>query len=155
MEPANWFTGHWADLFQTIGIIASFLVAAYTAWKDEKARRVSNSIAINGQYGEIWNEMFRYPKLARAFDRNADLEDEPVSIEEETLVKRLIAHLSTVYGAMKHGEFVTLDGLQKDIQGFFALPIPKAVWEKFKSLQDRKFAVFVDNSLRPDSSNHQ
>ena len=83
----------------------------------------------------------------------ADAKD--ISVEEETFVKMLISHLSTVFRAMKHGEFVTLEGLQKDVQEFFTWPIPKAVWEKFKPLQDRKFAAFVENSLQAVASIRQ
>jgi len=153
MGVTNWVTEHWFDFFQTIGIIASFLVAAYATWKDERARKIGNSIAINDQYRNIWKVIYEHPELARVLDVDADAKD--ISIGEELFVTTLISHLSTVFRAMKHGEFVTLEGLQKDVKEFFALPIPKAVWEKFKSLQDRKFAAFVENSLRPDSSIRQ
>jgi len=153
MGVTNWVTEHWFDFFQTIGIIASFLVAAYATWKDERARKIGNSIAINDQYRNIWKVIYEHPELARVLDVDADAKD--ISIGEELFVTTLISHLSTVFRAMKYGEFVTLEGLQKDVKEFFALPIPKAVWEKFKSLQDRKFAAFVENSLRPDSSIRQ
>jgi len=68
----------------------------------------------------------------------------PVSREEELFVTTLILHLSTVYRAMKHGEFVKLEGLQKDVAEFFALPIPEAVWKKIKPLQDRNFVRFIE-----------
>ena len=148
MGVTNWIAEHWFDFFQTIGIIASFLVAAYVTWKDERARRIGNSIAINAQYREIWQELFHYPKLARVFAQDVDVKKEPVSIEEETFVKMLISHLSTVFRAMKHGEFVTLEGLQKDVREFFTLPIPKTVWGKFKPLQDEGFAEFIEAALK-------
>lgn len=150
-----WISGHWFDIFQTTGIVASFLVAAYTTWKDERARKIGNSIAINQQYRETWKELFRHPRLARVFAENTDVEKEPVSVEEETFVKMLISHLSTVYRAWKQGEFVKLEGSQKDVQGFFTLPIPKAVWEKFKPLQDEKFAAFVEDCLLSEASSRQ
>lgn len=143
----EWLSDHWFDLLQTGGIVGSLLLAAYTTRRDERARRVGNSIVINGHYQEIQRELIRNPQLKRVFDQNVDVKREAVSIEEEAFVKMTIGQLSTVYRAMKHGEFVALDGLQKDVQGFFGLPVPKFVWEKFKVFQDRKFVLFVEDSL--------
>ncbi len=146
MEETNWIALHWFELAQTVGIVASLLFAAYTTNKDEGARRIANSIAINDQYRNIWKEIYEYPNLARVLDKDADLKKEPISVQEERFVMMLILHLATVFRAIKHGEFVTLEGLQKDVQQFFSLPIPKAVWEKIKSLQDNNFVSFVEES---------
>ena len=150
MEAANWFTAHWFDLIQSVGIIGSLLFAAYTTHKDECARRIANSIAMNDQYRQIWKEIYEHPKLARVLRRDADLAKEPVSIEEERFVTTLILNLGTAFRAMKYGEFVTLEGLQKDIQGFFSLPIPKVLWTKLKPLQDASFVAFAESCM-PDN----
>ncbi len=71
-----------------------------------------------------------------------------ISIGEELFVTTIIAHLSTVFRAMKQGEFVKLEGLQNDVREFFALPIPKAVWTKTKLLQNKDFAAFIESSLK-------
>lgn len=130
---------------QTVGIIASLLLAAYTSWKDERARRIGNSIEINDQHRSTWKDIYEHPELARVLDVDADPKD--ISTGEELFVMTLIANLSTVYRAVKHGEFVTLQGLQRDVREFFKLPIPKAVWDKIKPFQDAKFATFVDACL--------
>ena len=153
MEAANWITTHWFDLIQTVGIIGSLLFAAYTTHKDENARRISNSIAMNDQYRQIWKEIYEHPKLARVLEKNTDLEKDPVSIEEERFVTTLIWNLGTAFRAMKYGEFVTLEGLQKDIQGFFSLPIPQALWKKLKPLQDANFVEFAENCMPSNKSN--
>jgi hypothetical protein len=44
--------------------------------------------------------------------------------------------------------FPAPEGLQTEIRQVFALPIPKAVWKKMKSLQDRDYVRFVDECLR-------
>jgi hypothetical protein len=153
MGVTNWFANHWFDLLQTIGIIASFLVAAYTTWKDERARRIGNSIAINDRYRKIWKDVYEHPELARVLDRGADVK--AISIGEEFFVTTLISHLSTVFRAMKHGEFVKLEGLERDVREFFTLPVPKAVWVKLKPFQDGKFVSFVENCLHPETSGLQ
>jgi hypothetical protein len=147
MEETNWIAAHWFDLIQTVGIVGSLLFAAYTTHKDERGRRIANSIAINEQYRKIWQTIYERPKLARVLDKDADLKKDPVSIEEERFVMTLILHLGTAFRAMKDGEFVTLEGLQKDVQQFFLLPIPKAVWEKLKPLQDENFVKFIEKCL--------
>jgi len=53
MALVFWFQDHWFDLLQTVGIIGSLLLAAYTTRKDERARRIGNSIAISEQYRQI------------------------------------------------------------------------------------------------------
>jgi hypothetical protein len=143
---AWWFSEHWFDLLQSVGIIGSFLLAAYTTWNDTKARRVGNSIAINSQHRNIWKDIYDHPQLARVLDMEADAKD--ISIGEELFVTTIIAHLSTVFRAMKQGEFVKLEGLQNDVREFFSLPIPKAVWTKTKLLQNQDFAAFIESSLK-------
>jgi hypothetical protein len=143
-----WISEHWFDVLQTVGIIGSLLLAAYTTWKDALARRIGNSIAINGQYRTIWKDIYEHPHLARVLEKDADVAETPISLGEEMFVTTLVAHLSTVFRAMKHGEFVKLEGLEKDIRKFFALPIPKAVWEKLKPLQDASFVKFIETALK-------
>jgi hypothetical protein len=53
------------EALQTIG----FLFTAYTIRKDEKARKITNLIAINSQHREIWKDFYQRPKLGRAIDR--------------------------------------------------------------------------------------
>jgi hypothetical protein len=142
----DWFSAHWFDLFQTLGIIASLLLAAYTTWKDERARRIGNSIAINDQHRNIWDDIYAHPHLARVLENEADAHD--ISTGEEMFVITLVAHLSTVFRAMNIGEFVTLEGLQRDVREFLSLPIPKVIWAKIKPFQDEKFVAFVEKCLR-------
>ena len=141
----DWIARHWFDALQTVGIIGTLSLSAYATWKDVQARRIGNSIAINGQYRTIWKDIYEYPHLARVLEKDADVKD--ISTGEELFVTTLISHLSTVFRAMKHGEFVKLEGLQNDVREFFALPIPKAVWERLKAYQDANFAKFIETAL--------
>jgi hypothetical protein len=45
---------------------------------------------------------------------------------------------------MRSGFFQKPEGLRKDIERFFSLPIPQAVWARVKSLQDAPFVKFVE-----------
>ena len=141
----NWLADHGLDLLQTVGIVGSLLIGAYAVRKDERARRIGHSIAIADQHRQIWRETFRHPELARILTPHPDLEHEPISIAEETFVKMLFAHLSTVFRAMEYKEFVKLEGLDRDVEAFLNLPIPRLVWQKFRSFHDSKFIEFVEH----------
>ena len=148
MGVTDWISGHWFELFQTVGIVGTLLLAIYTTRRDERARRIGNSITISEQYRQIWKELYDHPQLARVLATEPDLKNEPLAIEEELFVTTLILHLGTVYRAMRNGEFVTLEGLQRDVKEFFSLPIPKSVWRKMKATQDESFTGFVEATLK-------
>jgi hypothetical protein len=143
----SWMAEHGLDL-DTMAVTASLLIAAYTTFKDEKARKIGNLLAVSHQYREIWKEVYDQPQLFRILKRDVDLNKEPISNSERLFVKLLILHLDTVYRAMKAGMFVKLQGLRKDIKDFCSLPIPKAVWETMRPLQDKDFIKFVESALR-------
>lgn len=56
-------------------------------------------------------------------------------------------HLSNAYRAVRHGELVALEGLRSDVRMFFALPIPRLVWAKLRSFQDREFVAYIEQLL--------
>ena len=100
MEVLHWLAEYWFDLTQTVGIIGGLVFAAHTLRKDERARTVSNTIAINEQYSRIWHEFYERPVLARIQKKDVDLNRHPVSDEEALFVKTLILHLDTVRRAI-------------------------------------------------------
>ena len=80
-------------------------------------------------------------------ETDVDLNKTPVTVQEEIFVHQVIVHLDIVRRAIKAGVFVKMEGLRKDVHDFFLLPIPRAVYEKNKPLQDEAFAKFVDSCL--------
>ena len=148
MEASAWITEHWFDLLQTVGIVGGLLFTALTLRKDDRAREIANLLAVNQQYRSIWRQVYDQPKLFRVLKRDVNLSEHPITDEESLFVKQLIVHLDTVRRAMKAGLFVKLEGLQTDVREFFSSPIPKAVWEKLKPLQDADFVAFVEDCLR-------
>jgi hypothetical protein len=49
------------------------------------------------------------------------------------------------FHAMRDELTIKPEGLRRDVWWFFSLPIPRAVWEKFKVLQNDKFAFYVED----------
>ncbi len=142
------FATHWFDLLQSAGIIGGLLFTAYSIRKDNQARRISNLNAIADRHREIWQDFYSRPQFSRVLDAKVDLSKAPISQDEELFVNLLVVHLDSVHRAIKAGLFVKIEGLKQDISGFFALPIPRAVWEKHKHLRDRDFMELVESALK-------
>lgn len=134
-------------MLRDVGITIGLLLTAYTIWREERAQKIANRISIANQYLDITADLFRHPRLHRVMRTDVDLETEPITDEEMLHVKRRIIHLNTVYQAARAGKFVRVEGMRADIRNFFSLPIPRAVWDRVRDVQDEDFAVFVDGCL--------
>jgi hypothetical protein len=145
----------WLDVAQTAGIVIAVLLGSLALFLDYRMRRVGNLIHLTEQHRELWERMFKDAKLSRILDPDANLAIEPVTAEEEQFVILIILHLSNSYYAISAGFFRKPDGLRKDIELFFALPVPREVWLRIKDLQDRQFVDFVESCYpSPDESKH-
>jgi hypothetical protein len=85
-------------------------------------------------------------------EKRAVLDTKPLSHEERRFVTELVLHLDAVHRPIKARMAVNIEGLRKDVRDFFALPIPKAVWEMLKPYQDTDFIAFVEDCLRESST---
>jgi len=92
--------------------------------------------------------LFDEPKLARVLEAKLDLSKNPVTDDETRFVGFLILHLNASYQAIKAGVLMKAEGLAADIQEFFALPIPKSVWEKMRHFYDADFVTFVEKNAQ-------
>lgn len=142
------FGQSWLDLLQSVGIVSSLLFGAYSIWREERARQIEHLFAIIGQHREIWKELYQRPELARFLHPKVNLKRSPISVHEEVFVKLLIQQLGGVHQALQVRMFVNVEGLRKDVRAFFAAPIPQAVWEKYRSLQNKEFVRFVEEAQR-------
>ena len=144
MTPTDWLTHNWFALVQTVAVTSGFLLVGIAFLLEARARRVQNLIQLTQQHRELWERMYSQPELTRILDPDADLAKTGVTAEEEMFVVFIILHLSSTYYAIRSGFFQKPHGLRKDIERFFSLPIPRAVWERVKILQDAPFVKFVD-----------
>ncbi len=152
MEPNAWIAQNWFALVQTGALAGGFFLMAAAVLFEARARRVGNLIQLTEQHRALWERMYSQPELARILDQDANLTPVPVTAEEEMFVIFIILHLSSTYYAMRSGFFQKPQGLRKDIERFFSLPIPHAVWSKVRDLQDESFVRFVERCLpRPNS----
>ena len=142
----HWVEQNWFSFFQSTGIIGGLVFTAVTLRTDAQARRIGNLIAITQHQREIWTHLYTRPELARVLAHAVNLKSAPITDAEELFVNFLILHLNSAYHAMQTGMFMKPEGLQRDIQMFFSLPIPKAVWESTKQFQDEDFVRFVETN---------
>ena len=143
----QWFAENWFNFFTIVFGFGGLWFTAFSIRKEAKARRIANLLAVTANHRELWKEYFRYPTLARVVDRSADLKTQPVTPAEHIFMNMVISHTSSAYESLK-GELITKqEGLRQDVKSFFSLPIPQAVWQKAKPLQNQDFAAFIESSL--------
>ena len=147
MELPPWLAQNWFTLLQSIGILAGLLFNAMALRADTKSRRATNLITFTAHHRELWSRFAGDPGLARVLDPNADLEGRPLTQAEELFTRDLILHLNSAFHAMDEGLLIAMEGLPGDVRGFFSLPIPQAVWDGLRPLQDREFVRFVESLL--------
>jgi hypothetical protein len=144
MAFKDWISHNWFPLAQTATLAAGFILIGIAVLLEARARRVGNLIQLTQQHRDLWERMYAQPELSRILDPSANLAKLGVTAEEEVFVIFIILHLSSTFYAMRSGFFQKPHGLRKDIERFFSLPIPRAVWEKVKALQDAPFVKFVE-----------
>lgn len=152
MEFFTWLNQNWFILLQSVGIIASLIFTGLALRLDVKSRRIGNLIDLTQGHREIWSQLYRRPDLARVLDPKADLTDSEVTESERIFVTLVVTHLNSIYHALTDRLTVQPDELRQDVRSLFSLPIPNAVWEQIKSLQDREFVRFVEACLSSEQN---
>lgn len=144
MGILNWLSSNWFSTIQSLGIIAGLIFSGISFRNLEAEERTSNLLAIKDQHDALWRTVFERPSLVRVLDPRPDLQESPVTPEEEFFVTMAIAHLNTSYRVLLQGETKPSDAVRQDVRWFFSLPIPKDVWGKIKGRQEPAFVQFVE-----------
>ena len=143
-ELMRWLAEHGKDTLETGGLICGLFYTAASFNAEAKERRVSNLMELAAGHRDLWLKLIEKPELARILQAKVDLKKTPVTVVEERFVHLLITHLAVTFEALKSGVLPGLDGLQKDVGDFFALPIPKQVWHWSRRFQQAAFVSFVE-----------
>lgn len=143
MGSLHWLTENWFTLLNAVGVIGGLFFTGHSLRSETKTRRIANLLSLTQGHRDIWKQVFTHPQLSRILDPNADISS-PVTREEEIFVNLVIQHLSVVFHAMRDELTIKPEGLRRDVAFYFSLPIPHAVWEKLKVLQNDKFIAFVE-----------
>jgi hypothetical protein len=147
MTWLSWLQEHWFDTLQTLALLAGFAFTAVTLRRDERSRRVQNLFRLTAGHRELWAQLGHDPALCRILAPAPNLALEPVTEAETRFVGLLMLHLNTAHHAIRNGVMDAPDGLGADVRDFFTHPLPRAVWEKLRPLQDASFVAFVESHL--------
>jgi hypothetical protein len=151
MDIGVWLSEHVFDLLSAVGIIGGLVFTAVSFRSEAKTRRVANLLTLTHNHRELWKVFYRNLDFSRILDASSDIKSLPVNQGEQVYVNALIQHLSSVFRAMQTDLTIKPKGVRRDVRAFFALPIPRAVWEKLKPFQDADFVAFVEDCLRASS----
>ena len=141
---------NWAIAVELAIAIIGLYFTGISIRSDARARRVANLLTITANHREIWKEFSRRPELVRVLDASADVESDPVTRGEAEFVNLVVLHVSSVHYALKDNVVIELEGLRRDVGEFFALPVPRAVWEEVKQFQNKDLVTFVEASNTRD-----
>ena len=144
MGGFRWIVENWVTALNAVGVIGGLFFTASSFRSEEKTRRIANLLTITKNHQDIWADFYRNPGLARVLDSSANVVKQPVTREEEIFVNLVILHLSSVFHALKDELVTNQEGLRRDVWQFFSLPIPQAVWNRVKVLQNDAFVAYVE-----------
>lgn len=139
-----WLSDNWFQALQSLGILGGLLFAALSFRRDAQERKITNFLEITEHHREIWTEIYRRPELKRVLADEVDLLSTPITVEEEIFINQLIVHLAMAWQISKARSLLRIDSMHNDIRSFFALPIPKTVWQRSKHTRDPRFVSFVE-----------
>jgi len=147
---SSWLDGNWFNAIETVGIIGSLWLTAAAASRDAKAKEIENLLSLSEHHRELWNTVPQRKDLARIFQSDADALLIPVTAEETEFLNLVIVHFQTGWWIAKAGGITTLKELKADARSFFALPLPRAVWEKTKQFRNQRFVSFVERAMNSE-----
>ena len=144
MGGLRWIAENWVTTLNAVGVVGGLLFTASASRSEERTRRVANLLTITRNHREIWSDFYPTRELARVLAPAPDLVHQPITRQEEIFVNLVILHLSSVFHALQDDVLIHQEGLRRDVAGFFSLPIPTAIWERSRALQNAAFVSYVE-----------
>ena len=140
----SWLSNNAFNLVAAIGVIGALCFDAVSHRSEAKTRRVANLLTITSNHRETWKIFLEDPRYARIRNPAANISAQPITEGEEVFVNIVIQHSHSVHYTMQNQLVPNVEGMRRDIGQFFSLPIPNAVWNKLKPLQNDDFVEFVE-----------
>ena len=147
MDFVHWLGEHFASILNAAGVVGGLLFTGFALRGEAKARRLANFLTLTEHHRDLWTRVHERPELARVLSEDPELTAHPITEEEDLFVNLLVIHLNSTFLAIREGALVRPDHLQEAVRWLYTRPIPRAVWERTKQFQDRKFVAFVESSL--------
>ena len=147
-EWMAWMMVYGFQAVESVALVASLCFAALAFRADFQSRQVENLIRITESHRALWLHFSGHPELARVLKSGLDLQIAPVTGDEQRFVILLIAHIFTAFRTTQSRLYATPEGQDQDIGELFSLPIPQAVWQSTKYIQDRNFVDYVEHCVK-------
>lgn len=141
VSPIEWFT-----LLQSGGIIASFLISAYTAWTQTRSRKVSNYIELVKGHREVWKLQWENKDLAEVLSLSRDV-NEALTPKEKRFLIFLFLHITCSYELLDSSNVINLDEMRRDIKELFLSPSVIVFWATNRKFFNSDFCDFVDEII--------
>lgn len=147
MGIGAWIFDNLFNLLAAAVAICSLWFTALAFRSETKTRRIANLLTVTANHREVWQEFLSNPALSRIRSASVDTSKHPITDAEIIFVTMVTHHVNSVYYTISDQLIVKVEGLRRDIAQFFALPIPRQVWEKIKVFQNDDFVAFVESCL--------
>ena len=144
MQSLRWLAENWITYLNALGVVGGLFFTGYSLHSETKTRKIANLLTLTQSHRDVWKEVLHEPKLARVLSLRADTRRDPITREEEIFVTLVVQHLGSVFLAMRDDLTIDPEGLRRDVWQFFSMPVPQAVWDRLKILQDDDFVAFVE-----------
>jgi hypothetical protein len=142
-----WVKSDWLSIVQTVGVVGGLFYTGITCRQVAKAKQTENLLAFTERHRSLWSETYQRPELSRIFCSEVDALAKPASIAEEEFLNVVFIHYEMGWRLAKSADRSDLKPLAIDARHFFALPLPRAVWEKTRQFRNPKFVRFVERAL--------
>lgn len=139
-----WLDQNWFNLIQTFGIVGGLWFTAMTLRQQAQASKNTDLLTLAGQHRELWSEVHRRSDLNRVLHADVDLVAAPITVAEEEFLNTVIQHFNTSWVLARTGVAITTKTLAVDARSFFALPLPRTIFERTKAARDPKFVRFIE-----------
>lgn len=123
-------------------------MATAAARREAKSREIENLLTISEHHRSLWNEAHQRQDLERIFRAEVDVLKNPITVAESEFLNFVLGHFQAGWILSKSGAAISLNEMRADVKDFFALPLPRAVWEKTKVMRNRRFGKFVESGIR-------
>jgi hypothetical protein len=140
---AEWLAANWFISIQAAGIAAGLLFNAAALRMDVRVRRTEVILALTEAHRDIWEKLIEQPSLNRVLDPEAKVHAYPPTPAEKRFVQLVIHHLAAVRQAVKERAYDASPGMDEDIRGFLALPIPRVVADGMLPFQAPDFQEYL------------
>lgn len=138
------------DWVQTIGIVASLLLASFTIWNGNRAQKVSNLFKLTEMRRSIWLSAAGMKSGGSMIDPMRDLSADPITAEERLIAVELVLHVHNAFDGRRLKGLPDIDGFDTEVGEMFQLPVLKAIWKEIGPIQNVAFREYVESCIHEE-----